>query len=147
MLYVIDILPFLLFLRNYSISLHSFIKLKVLFYKQLIIGIFFLNFNREAARRSDNSSDHSESSGSLDCSPLSYIGSRSRDQASVVYDILVDTYTQIGDSDAISGCEVVATDSQAILKHSYLIDKKWDGLLKISDLNNSKVEILQVGGF
>ncbi|KAG8185655.1 hypothetical protein JTE90_008926 [Oedothorax gibbosus] len=98
---------------------------------------------REDARQSDHFNDHSESSGSLDCSPLSYVGSRSRGQASLVYEILVDTYTQIGDSDAISGCEVVATDSQAILKHSYLTDKKWDGLLKISDLNNSKVEILQ----
>ncbi|GIY77129.1 hypothetical protein CEXT_751331 [Caerostris extrusa] len=67
--------------------------------------------------RSDHSSDHSDSS---------------------------DTYSKIGDSDAISGCEVVATDSQAILKHTYLTEKKWDGLLKISDLNNSTLEIYRL---
>ncbi|GIY53666.1 serine-protein kinase ATM [Caerostris darwini] len=98
---------------------------------------------REKSLRSDHSSDHSDSSGSLDCSPLSYIGSKERAKASLVYDILLDTYSKIGDSDAISGCEVVATDSQAILKHTYLTEKKWDGLLKISDLNNSTLEILQ----
>ncbi|KAF8778751.1 Serine-protein kinase ATM like protein [Argiope bruennichi] len=97
---------------------------------------------REKALRSEPSSDHSDSSGSLDCSPLSYIGSQERDKASLVYDILLDTYTKIGDSDAISGCEVVATDSEAIMKHSYLIEKKWDGLLKISDLNDSSLGIL-----
>ncbi|GFQ77962.1 serine-protein kinase ATM [Trichonephila clavata] len=98
---------------------------------------------REKSLRSEPASDHSDSSGSLDCSPLSYIGSHERDKAALVYDIIIDTYSQIGDSDAISGCEVVATDTQAILKHSYLIDKKWNGLLKISDLNHSNLEILQ----
>ncbi|CAL1273891.1 unnamed protein product [Larinioides sclopetarius] len=97
---------------------------------------------REKALRSEPSSDHSDSSSSLDCTPLSFIGSQERDKASLVYEILIDTYTKIGDSDAISGCEVVATDSEAIMKHSYLIEKKWDGLLKISDLNNSSQGIL-----
>ncbi|GFX22505.1 serine-protein kinase ATM [Trichonephila clavipes] len=101
---------------------------------------------REKTLRSEPASDHSESSGSLDCSPLSYIGSHERDKAALIYDIIIDTYSQIGDSDAISGCEVVATDTQAILKHSYLIDKKWNGLLKISDVNHSNLEILQVHG-
>ncbi|GFS70283.1 serine-protein kinase ATM, partial [Nephila pilipes] len=100
----------------------------------------------EKSLRSEVASDHSESSGSLDCSPLSYIGSHERDKSFVYKSINFTDNTYSTDLEiryAISGCEVVATDTQAILKHSYLIDKKWNGLLKISDLNNSNLEILQ----
>ncbi|XP_054719337.1 serine-protein kinase ATM-like [Uloborus diversus] len=97
---------------------------------------------REQVRSSDIVSDCSESSGSLDCSPLSFIGSRSRDKASLVYEILLDAYSRIGDSDAIYGCEVVSPDSQAILKHNYLTERKWDGLLRLNDKNNAHLDIL-----
>lgn len=80
----------------------------------------------------------------MECSPLSFIGSQDREKASLVYDILFESYTRIGDSDAISGCDLITADSQAILKHSYLIEKKWDGLLKLNDKQRTKLDTIQV---
>ncbi|XP_042907102.1 serine-protein kinase ATM isoform X1 [Parasteatoda tepidariorum] len=112
------------------------------YFTAILYTELWCNSMREKNRNSE-SVDHSDSSGSLEFSPLSYIGSQGKDKAHLIYDILLDTYSNIGDSDAISGCEVVAHDSQAILKHSYFVEKNFDGLLKISDMNCANLEVLQ----